>query len=496
MTTVGYGDITAITINEKIFAMFSMIIACGVFAYTVGSIGSLVSKQNAMENAYREQVVAVNRYMRKKELPYDLQFRVRRYLEYVWENKKRNNLDEKQILKLLSEPLRDEIYAHIHGIVIKLCAIFTNYESHFIAQVTRALEGETYAPGDTVIEEGEMSSKMYFIQNGKIDIFHHSTKSTFKELGPNEYFGEIAFFTERPRCASAKCLDFVDLLSLSRTIMNELLEKFPEAKEKTAQLTKKCEEGDYSELLVKCYICKDLGHFAIKCKKILLNLDHDDTKKKWLDMRTKPAVKNIKSSENPEPKFKRNVRKRMNLPVESKNVIGIPRDSTLLFANDSTIYPKIKNYVHKYGIEEKVDQTQNSLNRPVTRARPKYTFICNSEGTDEDEDHDSDSDSQDDEYPIDEPKFNNKGFEDSSAIESPSELEYIDNKFSSEKNADEKNLTINDSNRHDLSDDFESKDLEALKSKDDPMVIDVSSIVEPLQSMSSNVTLMLPPRNF
>ena len=83
MTTVGYGDITAITINEKIYAMFAMIVACGVFAYTVGSIGSLVSKQNAMENAYREQVVAVNRYMRKKELPYDLQFRVRRYLEYV-----------------------------------------------------------------------------------------------------------------------------------------------------------------------------------------------------------------------------------------------------------------------------------------------------------------------------------------------------------------------------------------------------------------------------
>lgn len=83
MTTVGYGDIVPKTLNEKIYAMFSMIVACGVFAYTVGSIGSLVSKQNAVENAYREQVVAVNRYMRKKDLPHDLQFRVRRYLEYV-----------------------------------------------------------------------------------------------------------------------------------------------------------------------------------------------------------------------------------------------------------------------------------------------------------------------------------------------------------------------------------------------------------------------------
>eukprot|EP00360_Condylostoma_magnum_P000556 CAMPEP_0168315038 /NCGR_PEP_ID=MMETSP0210-20121227/9962_1 /TAXON_ID=40633 /ORGANISM="Condylostoma magnum, Strain COL2" /LENGTH=44 /DNA_ID= /DNA_START= /DNA_END= /DNA_ORIENTATION= len=44
MTTVGYGDIVPFTVNEKVYAMFSMIVACGVFAYTVGSIGSLVSK--------------------------------------------------------------------------------------------------------------------------------------------------------------------------------------------------------------------------------------------------------------------------------------------------------------------------------------------------------------------------------------------------------------------------------------------------------------------
>ena len=40
MTTVGYGDIYPITINEKLFAMLSMLVACGVFAYVVGSIAS------------------------------------------------------------------------------------------------------------------------------------------------------------------------------------------------------------------------------------------------------------------------------------------------------------------------------------------------------------------------------------------------------------------------------------------------------------------------
>lgn len=280
MTTVGYGDITPYTINEKVFAMITMLLACGIFAYTVGSIGSLVSKQNSGENAYREQVVAVNRYMRKKNLPYDLQFRVRKYLEYVWENKKKNNMDEKQILNLLSEPLKDEIYAFIHGVVIKICMIFTIYEEHFISQLTKTLETETFAPGDIVIEEGEMSSKMYFIQNGKIDIYHHATKSSIAELGSKKYFGEISFFLETARCASAKCLNFVELLSLSRTNLNVLLERFPEAKMATDSLIESCLNEDYSPLLVSCYVCQTIGHVAIKCKKILLNLDHEDAKKK------------------------------------------------------------------------------------------------------------------------------------------------------------------------------------------------------------------------
>ena len=83
MSTVGYGDITPYTVVEKIYAMLTMIMASGVFAFTIGSIGSLISKANAVENEYREQVVAVNRYMKRKKLPSDLQFRVRRYLDYL-----------------------------------------------------------------------------------------------------------------------------------------------------------------------------------------------------------------------------------------------------------------------------------------------------------------------------------------------------------------------------------------------------------------------------
>ena len=39
MITVGYGDITPITVREKIYVLFMTMISCMVFAYSLNSIG-------------------------------------------------------------------------------------------------------------------------------------------------------------------------------------------------------------------------------------------------------------------------------------------------------------------------------------------------------------------------------------------------------------------------------------------------------------------------
>lgn len=46
MTTVGYGDIHPNTPKERALTLFTMLVSCVVYAYTIGSIGSLVSRHN------------------------------------------------------------------------------------------------------------------------------------------------------------------------------------------------------------------------------------------------------------------------------------------------------------------------------------------------------------------------------------------------------------------------------------------------------------------
>ena len=246
-------------------------------------------------------------------------------------------MDEKSILILLSEPLRDEIYSHIHGVVIKFCKIFDKFEGNFISQLSRTLINEMFAPSDTIIEEGEMTNKLYFIMNGKVIVYQNYTKSIIKELRENDYFGEISFFTENPRCASVKCIDFLDVLSLTRLNLNCLIEKFPEADNIIKNLSKSCEKGNFSELFVQCYICEEIGHYATKCSSIMINLDQEETRGKWLKgkhLRESKCLSLTKIIHN----FTRKVKKRKNARYSSRNVVGVPR-KTLNIGKSQRVAP-------------------------------------------------------------------------------------------------------------------------------------------------------------
>jgi len=65
---------------------------------------------------------------------------------------------------------------------------FTNADPSFVSEIVGQLQFEVYLPGDLIIKEGTPGTKMFFIQEGFVDIV--ATDSTVTTcLGDGSYFG-------------------------------------------------------------------------------------------------------------------------------------------------------------------------------------------------------------------------------------------------------------------------------------------------------------------
>jgi hyperpolarization activated cyclic nucleotide-gated potassium channel 2 len=311
MATVGYGDFVPYTAIERLYAILCMIVACGMFAYTVGSIGNIVAKQSQASTEQRETVLRTNAYMRKGNLPRELQFRIRRYLDFKWDAEEDHFMDEESVLSMLSDPLRNEVSAFIHGDIIKTCPTILGFTDSFVQQLTKTFRSVIFAPGDSIIEEGQLSFELYFIQSGIVDVFHRGSNTTFQELNKGSYFGEIGFFTGHTRWASVRCLLFTSLLSLRIEELKELVKKNPEAEDYLEGVRERCKDGNYSSLEVNCYLCAKKGHVALRCEMAIVNLDNAVTKKKWLQNKLVRKTVRVNPYFNEPPDFTRTQKKQV-----------------------------------------------------------------------------------------------------------------------------------------------------------------------------------------
>jgi flagellar motor component MotA len=79
MTTIGYGDVVANNVYEKIFIIIVAFIASVIFAYSMNNIGDILKDLGARSAAFRSKMVNLNFYMEKRDLNEALKMKVIKY---------------------------------------------------------------------------------------------------------------------------------------------------------------------------------------------------------------------------------------------------------------------------------------------------------------------------------------------------------------------------------------------------------------------------------
>ena len=106
---------------------------------------------------------------------------------------------------------------------------------------------ETFEVNDFIFKEGNIGNSFYILKEGKVEIFtgtdDNQTKNILANLGPGEFFGEIALFREIKRTASVKALKKSISLSIAKEDFKSV---FSEKKALERVSSRRLKEMNYS----------------------------------------------------------------------------------------------------------------------------------------------------------------------------------------------------------------------------------------------------------
>ena len=102
-------------------------------------------------------------------------------------------------MEILNENLWNKLVLYLNGRILKNIPLLEDFELEFLSEITFIFTSATYMIDDNIIVEGDPGGKLFFIVKGKATIIHWETRTYIKDLGKDDYFGEIAFFSEKVR---------------------------------------------------------------------------------------------------------------------------------------------------------------------------------------------------------------------------------------------------------------------------------------------------------
>lgn len=267
MSAVGYGEIVPATKDERTYAMAAMIMSCGIFAYTVNSIGNIVSRYNQMQSQFRERMMYVNHFMAVKDMPSELKMKVRRYLDYIFETKKETKVDESEVFKLLNEGLRDKIQMELRGTILIRLPFIHNFGLDFLSELTQYFKKVTYVADDFLFMEKDKAESIFYIIQGKIAMIHKQSHTFLTSLIPGSSVGELGFLMDQPRQLSAKARDFTEVYVIQKSDFDTISSNYLQAVQAIGQIKDALENNNYSLLNTSCWLCKSELHLALTCKR-------------------------------------------------------------------------------------------------------------------------------------------------------------------------------------------------------------------------------------
>ncbi len=122
----------------------------------------------------------------------------------------------------------------IHGMPLDMLdrirnfPLFLSAPDSFLAAIGKHLRPQLHSPHDYILTEGDDAKAMYWLVRGAVAVTSRDGESTYAELKPGAFFGEIGILMDIPRTATIIARTRCMLVVLKKEDLTKELPRFPE----------------------------------------------------------------------------------------------------------------------------------------------------------------------------------------------------------------------------------------------------------------------------
>lgn len=257
MSTIGYGDISAVTQRERLVASFVMFMGCGLFAWTTSKLTSVLTKTSICEAHFNTKMEELNEYMAARSLPKHLVAKTQSF--YMLKFPTRRIWNEEQILMDLPIELRKEIFLELFRDVVAMSPLFNACSIDVQREVCYRMRPVYKEGGRSVMRAGEVPGALYIVRHGKVKLESQGETLMVAERGT--LFGENALLgltQDFKRTRTATTLTLCELCMLEAHDLHELLVQNQEFHQVT--LGSRCTRQRFPALTQRLVIAGGVAH--------------------------------------------------------------------------------------------------------------------------------------------------------------------------------------------------------------------------------------------
>ncbi|KAG8059177.1 hypothetical protein GUJ93_ZPchr0002g24461 [Zizania palustris] len=164
-----YGQTLSVStyIGETLYCIFLAVLGLILFAHLIGNVQTYLQSITVRVEEWRLKQRDTEEWMRHRQLPRELQERVRRFIQYKWLATR--GVNEESILQALPADLRRDIKRHLCLGLVRRVPFFSQMDDRLLDAICERLVSSLCTEGTYIVREGDPVTEMLFVIRGKLE---------------------------------------------------------------------------------------------------------------------------------------------------------------------------------------------------------------------------------------------------------------------------------------------------------------------------------------